>query len=99
MERPWLLCVTEDGLFCIKDYKKYLTTYEMDVNRAQECFNTLLIPEDKKTGNGLTSDRFKELVYDYWVSQDAVCKGQYILGPFDSHMLDELEAFIKKKSV
>lgn len=33
---------SEDGLFCVKDYKKYLSSHQMDVSRAEECFNFML---------------------------------------------------------
>ncbi|GFR15752.1 pro-Pol polyprotein [Trichonephila clavata] len=32
----------KDGLFCVKDYKKYLTAHNMDVTRAKECFDCML---------------------------------------------------------
>ncbi|XP_067121759.1 sarcoplasmic calcium-binding proteins I, III, and IV-like [Centruroides vittatus] len=81
----------KDGLFCLKDYKKYLTNYNMDINRAQECFMYMLNNDDIANGNAMTSDRFRELVYDYWVSKDPNSQGKYICGPFDSALLDELE--------
>lgn len=81
----------KDGLFCLKDYKKYLAGYNMDISRAQECFMYMLNNDDIANGNAMTSDRFRELVYDYWVSKDANSQGKYICGPFDSALLDELE--------
>lgn len=48
-------------------------------------------------GNALTSDRFKELVYDYWTSTDVSSQGKYICGPFDSVDPSELEKKIRKK--
>ncbi|XP_013783521.1 sarcoplasmic calcium-binding proteins I, III, and IV-like [Limulus polyphemus] len=87
----------KDGLFCVKDYKKYLTNQNMDVNRAQECFQFMLNDEDRSNGNAMTSDRFKDLVYEYWVSSDANSQGKYICGPFDSAVMDELEKMVKKR--
>ena len=53
--------------------------------------------EDRANGNAMTSDRFREQVYDFWVSQDPNSSGKYICGTFDSAMLDELENMTKKK--
>ncbi|GBM84234.1 hypothetical protein AVEN_87507-1, partial [Araneus ventricosus] len=87
----------KDGLFCLKDYKKYLTAHNMDVSRAKECFETMVNDEDRANGNAMTSDRLRELVYDFWVSQDPNSPGKYICGTFDSSMLQELENMTKKK--
>ncbi|XP_035220496.1 uncharacterized protein LOC118193503 isoform X2 [Stegodyphus dumicola] len=87
----------KDGLFCVKDYKKYLTSHDMDATRAKECFETMLNDEDRANGNAMTSDRFRELVYDFWVSQDPNSPGKYICGTFDSAMLQELENMNKSK--
>ena len=63
--------VTEDGLFCIKDYKKYIANLKMDTSKAQEHFDYMLIDEDRTNNeNALNSDRFKATVYDFWVSMD-----------------------------
>ncbi|RWS14459.1 sarcoplasmic calcium-binding proteins I: III: and IV-like protein [Dinothrombium tinctorium] len=114
----FFLCMdsNKDGLFCVKDYKKYLKSYNMDLSRADDCFKYMLTviqtfihfeiidffkhkkhqEEDAKNENALTSDRFKELVYDFWVSKDPNSKGKYICGPFDSVYLQDLEKNLKK---
>ncbi|XP_054161967.1 sarcoplasmic calcium-binding proteins I, III, and IV-like [Oppia nitens] len=86
----------KDALFCQKDYKKYLTTHNMDTTKAEEHFKYMLIEEDVANGNAMTSDRFKDLVYDFWVSTDPESKGKYICGPFDQS-INELELKIKKR--
>ncbi|CAG2164155.1 unnamed protein product, partial [Oppiella nova] len=86
----------KDGLFCLKDYKKYLTSQTMDTSKADEHFKYMLIEEDVANGNAMTSDRFKDLVYDFWVSTDPDSKGKYMFGPFDQS-IDVLEQKIKKK--
>ncbi|GIY78634.1 sarcoplasmic calcium-binding proteins I, III, and IV [Caerostris extrusa] len=87
----------EDGLFCVKDYKKYLTAHNMDVTRAKECFDSMLNDEDRGNGNAMTSDRFRELVYDFWVSQNPDSPGKYVCGTFDSALLQELEGMNKTR--
>ncbi|CAG2102305.1 unnamed protein product [Medioppia subpectinata] len=52
--------------------------------------------EDMANGNAMTSDRFKDLVYDFWVSTNPESKGKYMFGPFDQS-IDELEQKIKKQ--
>ncbi|XP_064469270.1 sarcoplasmic calcium-binding proteins I, III, and IV-like [Ornithodoros turicata] len=89
----------KDGLFCVKDYKKYLKSHNMDMTGAEERFKSMLNEEDVANGNAMSSDRFRALVYDYWVSQEADCKGKYICGPFDSTPMEELESKNKKKPV
>ncbi|XP_054709100.1 sarcoplasmic calcium-binding protein 1-like [Uloborus diversus] len=94
----FIMDTNKDGLFCIKDYKKYLGSHDMDVTRAKECFETMLIDEDRANGNAMTSDRFRELVYDFWVSQNDDSPGKYICGTFDSALLQELESMNKTRS-
>jgi len=86
----------KDGLFCVKDYKKYISSQQMDTTKAEEHFKFMLNEEDIENGNAMTSDRFKDLVYDFWVSTDPEGKGKYICGPFDLEPIDELEKKIKK---
>ncbi|XP_015785455.1 sarcoplasmic calcium-binding proteins I, III, and IV [Tetranychus urticae] len=97
----FFLCVdsNKDALFCLKDYKKYLTNYKMDVSRAEECFKSMLNEEDKANGNALTSDRFKELVYDFWVSKNPSSPGKYICGPFDSVEQSQMESKVQHKAM
>ncbi|KAJ6224174.1 hypothetical protein RDWZM_002719, partial [Blomia tropicalis] len=68
----FFLCsdANKDGLFCLKDYKKYIAGQKMDTTKAEEHYNFMLIEEDAANENALTSDRFKQLVYDFWVSND-----------------------------
>lgn len=87
----------KDGLFDIKDYRTYLANYNMDVTRAEECFNSMLNLEDVANGNKLTHDRFNDLVYDFFVSHDPNSPGKYICGPFDSFRMEDLERKITKK--
>lgn len=87
----------KDGLLCIKDYKTYLTNYNMDVTRAEECWNYMLNDVDRANGGKLTSERFNELVYDFLVSKDPSSPGKYICGPFDSLTMPELETRVKHR--
>lgn len=87
----------KDGLVCVKDYKKYLKTHNMDIAKADECFSQMLNEEDIANGNAMSSDSFKANVYDYWVSQVQDCKGRYICGPYESATVEELEKKNKKK--
>ncbi|CAG2179824.1 unnamed protein product [Oppiella nova] len=68
----------------------------MDTSKADEHFKYMLIEEDVANGNAMTSDRFKDLVYDFWVSTDPDSKGKYMFGPFDQS-IDVLEQKIQKK--
>lgn len=88
----------KDCLFCIKDYKKYLSAHNMDVGKAEECFKFMLNDEDKANNNAMSSDRFRDLVYDYWVSQNPESQGKYICGTFDSILMDELEKLLNKQT-
>lgn len=87
----------KDGLVCVKDYKKYLKTHNMDASKADECFKQMLNEEDVENGNAMSSDSFKKNVYDYWVSQQDDIKGRYICGPFDSVPIEQLESKNKKR--
>ncbi|GFQ95410.1 sarcoplasmic calcium-binding proteins I, III, and IV [Trichonephila clavata] len=53
--------------------------------------------EDRANGNAMTSDRFRELVYDFWVSQNPDSPGKYVCGTFDSDLLQELEDMNKSR--
>ncbi|GIZ00922.1 sarcoplasmic calcium-binding proteins I, III, and IV [Caerostris extrusa] len=55
----FIMDTNKDGLFCVKDYKKYLTAHNMDVTRAKECFDSMLNDDDRGNGNAMTSDRFR----------------------------------------
>jgi len=87
----------KDGLFDIKDYRTYLANYNMDVTRAEECFNYMLNDDDIKHGGKLTRERFDNLIYDFFTSSDPNSPGKYICGPFDSFSIQELEGKVKKK--
>ncbi|KAH9399310.1 Sre1 cleavage activating protein, Scap scp1 [Tyrophagus putrescentiae] len=95
----FFLCsdANKDGLFCLKDYKKYIASQKMDASKAEEHFNFMLNEEDAKNGNAMSSDRFKELVYDFWTSNDETGKGKYICGPFDLTPAEELQKRVKAK--
>lgn len=54
--------------------------------------------EDRANGNAMTSDRFKESVYHFWLSKSADGPGKYICGPFDSVDTGELEKKIRHQS-
>ena len=51
--------------------------------------------EDEAEGNGLTSDRFKAEMYQFWTSKDPSGGSKYICGPFDSVPIEQLEAKIQ----
>lgn len=87
----------KDALFCLKDYKKYISNQNMDSNKAEEHFQLILDDDDKSNGNALTSDRFKSTVFDFWISMDPNSKSRYICGPFDSVPIEELEKKITKR--
>lgn len=87
----------KDALFCVKDYKKYLTGQQMDTSKAEEHFSCMLNEEDVANGNAMSSDRFKQLVYDFWTNNDEAGKGKYICGPFDLTPIEELEKRVKAK--
>ncbi|XP_075679936.1 sarcoplasmic calcium-binding protein, beta chain-like isoform X2 [Dermatophagoides pteronyssinus] len=95
----FLCCdANKDGLFCVKDYKKYIANLKMDTSKAQEHFDYMLTDDDRTNNeNALNSDRFKATVYDFWVSMDPNSKGKFICGPFDSIPVEELEKRVKKK--
>ncbi|KPM04866.1 sarcoplasmic calcium-binding proteins I, III, and IV-like protein [Sarcoptes scabiei] len=61
---------TKNGLFCVKDYKKYIANQKMDSSQADVHFNYMLEEQDKTNENAFNSDRFKATVYDFWVSMD-----------------------------
>ena len=42
LKTVFLFLKTEDGLICVKDYKKYLASNDMDVSKAEEHFNSML---------------------------------------------------------
>ncbi|KAI7696090.1 Sarcoplasmic calcium-binding proteins I, III, and IV [Sarcoptes scabiei] len=86
-----------NGLFCVKDYKKYIANQKMDSSQADVHFNYMLEEQDKTNENAFNSDRFKATVYDFWVSMDPNSKGKYIYGPFDSIPMEDLEKRIKSK--
>ncbi|CAG0900051.1 unnamed protein product [Darwinula stevensoni] len=73
----------KDGLICTKDYKHYLQTRQMDPNRAEEAFQSLISERDAETGNKLSRERFNELFLDFLSSLDPRSPGKFICGPLD----------------
>ncbi|GAB6023749.1 sterol carrier protein 2 [Chamberlinius hualienensis] len=87
----------KDGLFDIKDYRQYLANYNMDVTRAEECFQYMLNEADIANGSKMSRERFNYLFYDFLVSKDPNSQGKYMCGPFDSYKMNDLEQKLKKK--
>ncbi|OQR69881.1 sarcoplasmic calcium-binding proteins I [Tropilaelaps mercedesae] len=97
----------KDGLFCVKDYKKYLKNLNLSTEHADQQFDFMLearisyqlsfLEQDRVNDKAMPLDSFKARVYEYWTKDDPNIKGKFMFGPFETEDLSALEAKTKKK--
>jgi len=92
-----IMDTNKDGLFCAKDYKKYLKANNLAMETADTDFASMLDEVDKANGNAMPIERFKQLVYEYWTKDDPNTQGKYMFGPYQSVNLQEMEGKLTKK--
>ncbi|XP_022664724.1 sarcoplasmic calcium-binding proteins I, III, and IV-like [Varroa jacobsoni] len=92
-----IMDANKDGLFCIKDYKKYLKGLNLSIDHVEEQFDFMLDEVDKANDRAMPLDSFRARMYEYWTKDDTNIKGKFLFGPFETEDLTTLEAKTKKK--
>ncbi|GFS90834.1 sarcoplasmic calcium-binding protein, alpha-B and -A chains [Nephila pilipes] len=63
--------------------------YVTELKEIDKAFESMLSSDDRKRG-GITLERFKELVTEFFTSLDANSPSRNIFGPLDPNMADEI---------
>ncbi|XP_054709143.1 sarcoplasmic calcium-binding protein, alpha chain-like [Uloborus diversus] len=63
--------------------------YVTELKEIDLAFESMLSSDDRKRG-GITLERFKELVTEFFTSLDANSPSRNIFGPLDPNMADEI---------
>jgi len=92
-----IMDANKDGLFCVKDYKKYLKGLDLSVEHAEAQFEYMLDELDKANDMAMPMDSFRARLYEYWTKDDPNIKGKFLFGPFETEDIKALEAKSKKK--